>query len=183
MMISILIWANMVMVLPPEEKPSSDSHSLKKIRIAKSGAKFQSQSPSHQTTLRIMHWVLNPQKGKQRETQRINVPKGWQSVCKPSLVGKDVRTLGGREEAQRGHERMNQANTLCVRKAAMGLGCYWPGFLISLINRNWSEAEQEIRERLYQGPCYSREIKNKQHVPLLACSPRLGELVPYMGWG
>ena len=140
MMISILIWANMVMVLPPEEKPSSDSHSLKKIRIAKSGAKFQSQSPSHQTILRIMHWVLNPQKGKQRETQHINVPKGWQSVCKPSLVEKDVRTLGGREEAQRGHERMNQANTLCVGRLPWGRGVIDQG--------SWFPSSTETDQRL-----------------------------------
>ena len=35
--------------------------------------------------------------------------------------------------------------------------CYQPEFLVSLINRNWSEARQKIQARLYWGPCYSRE--------------------------
>ena len=34
------------------------------------------------------------------------------------------------------------------------LGCYWPGFLAFLVNRNWSEAKQEIQARLYGGPCF-----------------------------
>ena len=40
----------------------------------------------------------------------------------------------------------------------------WP----SPVNRNWSEARQEIQARLYWGPCYSVGSKNKQQVPLLA---------------
>ena len=60
--------------------------------------------------------------------------------------------------------------------------CYQPGFLASLINRNWSEARQEIQARLYWGPCCSRGNENKQQFPLLARSPKGDELVPYMGW-
>ena len=33
--------------------------------------------------------------------------------------------------------------------SAGGKYCYWPGFLASLINRNWSETSQEIQVRLY----------------------------------
>ena len=56
---------------------------------------------------------------------------------------------------------------------------YPPGFLASLINRNWSEATQEIQARLYWG-------ENKQWVPLFACfSWRRGrwEVVPMLGEG
>ena len=35
--------------------------------------------------------------------------------------------------------------------------CYQPEFLVSLINRNWSEARQKIQARLYWDPCYIRE--------------------------
>ena len=35
--------------------------------------------------------------------------------------------------------------------SAGGKYCYWPGFLASLINRNWSETRQETQARLYIG--------------------------------
>ena len=59
--------------------------------------------------------------------------------------------------------------------------CYQPGFLASLINRNWSEARQEIQARFCWGPCYSRG-EGGQTIVSLAWSllKGSGELVPYM---
>ena len=42
--------------------------------------------------------------------------------------------------------------------------CYWPGFLASLINRNWSKTRQKVQARLSWGPCCSSgggRTKNK----------------------
>ena len=44
--------------------------------------------------------------------------------------------------------------------------CYWPGFVSSLINGNWSEARQEIQARFYWGPHRSGE-QNKEQFSLL----------------
>ena len=51
--------------------------------------------------------------------------------------------------------------------------CYRPGFLASLINRNRSEARQEIQARLYWGPCRSPR-EQEQVTGFLAPSPGLG---------
>ena len=48
--------------------------------------------------------------------------------------------------------------------------CYQPGFLASLINKNWSEARKEIQASLYWGACCLRGSKNKWQVPLLTGS-------------
>ena len=61
--------------------------------------------------------------------------------------------------------------------------CYHPGFLASLINRNWQKARQEIQASLSRGPCCIETTKNRQQVPLLAHSPRWGQAGPYVGWG
>ena len=50
---------------------------------------------------------------------------------------------------------------------------YWPGLLASLINRNWSEARQEIQARLYWGPC-CRTGEREQTTSSLARSLRGG---------
>ena len=47
--------------------------------------------------------------------------------------------------------------------------CYWPGFLASLINRNWSDARQEIQARLYWGPSCSKG-EGEQTTCSIACS-------------
>ena len=46
--------------------------------------------------------------------------------------------------------------------------CYRPGFLASLIIRNWSKAGQEIQRRLYWGPSIAGGWgRDKEQVPLL----------------
>ena len=61
--------------------------------------------------------------------------------------------------------------------------CYQPGFLASLINKNWSEARQEIQAGLLWGPCCTTVNKNRRHF-LAHLLPEVGvaELAPYMGW-
>ena len=60
---------------------------------------------------------------------------------------------------------------------------YWPGFLVSLVNRNWSEARQEIQARVYGSRAAAAGSKSKQ-VALLPHTPWVGaQLVPYIGWG
>ena len=60
--------------------------------------------------------------------------------------------------------------------------CYWPGFLASLINRNWLETRQEIQARLYWDPCCSRGSENKQQVPLLVLFPWAGGRACSLYW-
>ena len=45
-------------------------------------------------------------------------------------------------------------------------------FLASLINRNWSEARQDIQARLYWSPCCSRVKWEQTACSLLACFPK-----------
>ena len=52
--------------------------------------------------------------------------------------------------------------------------CYQPEFLVSLINRNWSEARQEIQARLYWGPCCSREEREQVTDSLACLFPKVG---------
>ena len=62
--------------------------------------------------------------------------------------------------------------------------CYQPGFLASLINRNWSEARQEVQTRFCWGPCYSRGKGDKQEFPLLGRSLRgVASLFLIWEWG
>ena len=50
--------------------------------------------------------------------------------------------------------------------------CYWPGFLVSLINRNWSEGGQEIQASPYWCACCSRKgIKTRKRLPGSLASP------------
>ena len=61
--------------------------------------------------------------------------------------------------------------------------CYQPGFLASLINRNWSDARQEIQARLYWGLCCSRREQEQVTVSLPG-SPRGGGAVSWLIiWG
>ena len=60
--------------------------------------------------------------------------------------------------------------------------CCPPGFLFSLINRNRSEARQEIQAGLYWGPCCSRGEWEQTTGPLLACSLRRGASL-FLIWG
>ena len=78
-----------------------------------------------------------------------------------------------------------RAITLLRMKGSMeqAWNCYRSGFLAFLINGNWSEARQEIQARLYWDPFCAGGSKNKQQFPLLACSLRGNELVPYVRWG
>ena len=51
--------------------------------------------------------------------------------------------------------------------------CYLPGFLVSLIDRNWQETRQKIQVRLYWGPCCNRG-EWEQVTVSIACSLRWG---------
>ena len=48
--------------------------------------------------------------------------------------------------------------------------CYQPGFWASLIDRNWSEARQEIQARFYGAPAAGEGSGNKQQFSLLVHS-------------
>ena len=53
--------------------------------------------------------------------------------------------------------------------------CYQPGFWASLIDRNWSEARQEIQARFYGAPAAGEGSGNKQQFPLLVHSLEGGQ--------
>ena len=62
--------------------------------------------------------------------------------------------------------------------------CYQLGFLTSLINRNWSEARQEIWTRFTGAPATAGGSEqtagsSAQEIPKV----REGKHAPYMGWG
>ena len=58
------------------------------------------------------------------------------------------------------------------------------GLLTFPNQQNWLETRQEIQARFYWGPCCSRrENQNKQHFPLLVCSPSRGKLLLYLRGG
>ena len=62
-----------------------------------------------------------------------------------------------------------------------GVKLFWPGFLASLINRNWLELREKILARLYWGPSCSR-VEQEQAMCSLACSPR-GVVSWFLKWG
>ena len=51
--------------------------------------------------------------------------------------------------------------------------CYWPGFLASLINRNWQDARHKIQAKFYWGFCCRGGSKNRSKF-ILSFSPWLG---------
>lgn len=53
--------------------------------------------------------------------------------------------------------------------------CYQSGFLASLIDRNRSEARQEIQVRFYGAPAAAEESENKQQFPFLVHSLEGGQ--------
>ena len=60
--------------------------------------------------------------------------------------------------------------------------CHRPGFLVFLINRNWSEARQKRQARLYWGPCCCSSGEWEQTTGSLACSlPEPGRAGSFYG--
>ena len=124
-----------------------------------------------------MGWVLNPKKGKQRETQHIKVPKGWQSVCKPFLVEKDLRTLGKRRGSEGTRESEPGPHSVCEE------GCrgeeVLPPRVLGLRNRNLIRGRTRNSGKVLLGSLLQQGwARTSNRFP---CSPRRGKLVPYMG--
>ena len=86
----------------------------------------------------------------------------WNKRFSWSLATHEEVAFGGPGGTQILSSEGNKCPMLAATK------CYWPGFLASLIDRNWPEVRQEIQARFYWGlRCSRKGVRTNNRFPCL----------------